>query len=315
MDLTPILGTEFVDARLAQWMSAPNADAMLRDLAIKISERGVVFFRGQDDLTNEMQKQLMQRLGELSGKPRTSSLHVHPVISSERTLADDLEISVISTELGSGRQMAAVNPGQWHTEIAFELVPADYTSLRLTKLPKTDTMWASGYEIYDRISHPYRRFLEGLTATFALPSINTATQRLGSSLYDGARGSPDNVGADLKAVHPVVRTNPVTGWKSIYPIGLHVSHINGVTPEESQNLCEWLLQMIYRNHDLQVRFKWQNKNDIAIWDNRSVFHAATFDFEGLGERLGDRAVGVGERPFFDPNSTSRRESLNLPSYV
>jgi alpha-ketoglutarate-dependent taurine dioxygenase len=84
-----------------------------------------------------MQKQLMQRLGELSGKPKTSGLHVHPVMSSERTLVNDLEISIISTELGSGRQMAAINPGQWHTDIAFEPVPADYTSLRLTKLPKT----------------------------------------------------------------------------------------------------------------------------------------------------------------------------------
>jgi hypothetical protein len=35
VDLTPVLGTEFVDARLAEWMFAPNADAMLRDLAIK----------------------------------------------------------------------------------------------------------------------------------------------------------------------------------------------------------------------------------------------------------------------------------------
>ena len=47
----------------------------------------------------------------------------------------------------------------------------------------------------------------------------------------------------------------------------------------------------------------------AIWDNRSVFHAATFDYFGLGERFGNRAVGLGERPYLDPNSTSRREAL------
>jgi len=38
-----------------------------------VSQRGVVFFRAQDDLTNELQKELAQRLGELSGKPSTSS--------------------------------------------------------------------------------------------------------------------------------------------------------------------------------------------------------------------------------------------------
>ena len=47
----------------------------------------------------------------------------------------------------------------------------------------------------------------------------------------------------------------------------------------------------------------------AIWDNRSVFHSATFDYDGLGERLGNRAVGIGEAPYLDPNSLSRQEAL------
>jgi len=49
----------------------------------------------------------------------------------------------------------------------------------------------------------------------------------------------------------------------------------------------------------------------AIWDNRSVFHTATFDYldGSYGERFGNRAVGLGERPYLDPNSTSRREAL------
>lgn len=41
-----------------------------------------------------------------------------------------------------------------------------------------------------------------------------------------------------------------------------------------------------------------------------MFHAATFDYDGLGERFGNRAVGVGERPYLDPNSVSRTEALN-----
>lgn len=47
----------------------------------------------------------------------------------------------------------------------------------------------------------------------------------------------------------------------------------------------------------------------AIWDNRSVFHTATFDYEGLGERFGNRVVGIGERPFFDPSSKSKADAL------
>lgn len=47
----------------------------------------------------------------------------------------------------------------------------------------------------------------------------------------------------------------------------------------------------------------------AIWDNRSVFHTATFDYDEQGDRFGNRAVGLGEKPYYDPNSKSRREDL------
>ena len=52
-------------------------------------------------------------------------------------------------------------------------------------------------------------------------------------------------------------------------------------------------------------------NSLAIWDNRSVFHTATFDYldDSYGERFGNRAVGLGEVPYFDPGSKSRREAL------
>jgi hypothetical protein len=48
---------------------------------------------------------------------------------------------------------------------------------------------------------------------------------------------------------------------------------------------------------------------VAIWDNRSAFHTATLDYDGQGERYGNRVVGVGERPFYDPSSKSRRDAL------
>ncbi|KAK5997059.1 Alpha-ketoglutarate-dependent dioxygenase oryG [Cladobotryum mycophilum] len=321
-DITPVIGREFPQAKLVEWLNAPNSDELLRELAITISERGVVFFRAQDDLSNELQKELILRLGKLTGRPATSGLHIHPILNSERELGgSDPEISTISSvqhqkfykkdkadELSPKKQKA----GQWHSDIAFEPVPADYTSLRLTQLPKTggDTLWASGYEIYDRISEPYQKFLESLTATFEQPGFADIAKRSGFELYDKPRGAPENVGSTLKAIHPVVRTNPVTGWKSVFPVGGHVRHINSLTEEESKKLLDWFLELVYNGHDLQVRFKWQNPNDIAIWDNRSVFHTATFDYDGQGERFGNRAVGLGERPYLDPNSTSRREALS-----
>ncbi len=141
-----------------------------------------------------------------------------------------------------------------------------------------DTLWASGYEIYDRISEPYQKFLESLTATFEQPGFAKVAERAGFQLYDKPRGAPENVGSELKAIHPVVRTNPVTGWKSIFPVGGHVKHINGLTDEESQKLLTWFLDLVYRNHDLQVRLKWKTPNDIGTYSTSKPprgFHGAT----------------------------------------
>ena len=112
-----------------------------------VSQRGVVFFRKQDDINNDLQKQLVQRLGELSGKPETSKLHIHPVINAGRRLGGgDNEISVISSEQAkeiyknkflnfADRKQSA--KGGWHSDITFEKIPSDYALLRLTELPKT----------------------------------------------------------------------------------------------------------------------------------------------------------------------------------
>ncbi|TEY86636.1 hypothetical protein BOTCAL_0005g00580 [Botryotinia calthae] len=201
----------------------------------------------------------------------------------------------------------------WHSDITFEPIPSDYALLRLTELPKTggDTLWASGYEVYDRISKPVQKFLETLTATYAQPEFNKAADKNGFKLYSAERGAPENVGEKLEAVHPVVRTNPVTGWKSIFALGHHVSHINDLTTIESDALLAWFLRLVVDNHDLQVRHRWENVNDVAIWDNRSNYHVATSDYIslGLGERAGQRAVSLGERPYLDPESTGRREGL------
>lgn len=188
----------------------------------------------------------------------------------------DPEISTIDSELdkkiykNTKLDKSTVNTkiqssNAWHSDIAFEPVPADYSSLRLVHLPKTggDTLWASGTEIYDRISAPYQRFLEGLTATFEQPAFLAAAERGGFLLYDKPRGAPENVGKELKAIHPVVRTNPVSGWKSIFPIGGHMGHINDLTEGESSALLKWFKRLLVDNHDLQVRFKWKNPNDIG----------------------------------------------------
>ncbi|KAM0706902.1 hypothetical protein Q7P35_006232 [Cladosporium inversicolor] len=324
-DTTPIIGREFIGVNIVDdLLNGENADERLRDIAITISQRGVVFFRAQDNLTDALQKEFVHKLGLLSGKPKDSNLHTHPVLNNTSEFGvGDAEISTISSlarkklfkhEL-EGRKRH-YDSAQWHSDIQFEPKPADYTSLRLTQLPSSggDTLWASGYELYDRFSKPYRTFLEGLTATFSGDGFLKAAAANPEQvkIHEGPRGAPENVGAHLTSVHPVVRTNPVTGWKSLFAVGPFPKYINELDSQESEELLALFKRRIHDSHDLTVRFKWRNENDIAIWDNRSAFHTATFDYEGLGERFGHRAVGIGEAPYLDPNSTLRSESLAHP---
>lgn len=96
-DETPAMGTVFTSPhiQLSDILVDPNSDTMLRDLAILVSHRGVVFFKNQK-LSVRQLREVGTRLGELSGKPATSTLHKHPISESTPELGAD--ISVISSE-------------------------------------------------------------------------------------------------------------------------------------------------------------------------------------------------------------------------
>ena len=195
----------------------------------------------------------------------------------------DDEISVISSEQAKklyaecfGSEKRQINKDGWHSDITFEPVPSNYVILRLNELPKIggDILWAFGYEAYDRLSPAYQKFLEGPTPIYAQPIFNDSAERDGFQLYGAEQGAPENVGTDLKAVHPVVRTNPITGWKSVYAVGHHAKRINEVTKDESDHILNWFTlliidgEYIYQmfrhcasadqclDHDLQVLNRW-----------------------------------------------------------
>ena len=112
-----------------------------------VSQRGVAFFRAQDGLSDDLQKELGQRLGELAGKPKTSGLHIHPLINFENEDgAQDRNLNIISTNKAKkpAEDIAKTyhtrkggNLLGWHTDISYEPVPSDYTILRLTELPSS----------------------------------------------------------------------------------------------------------------------------------------------------------------------------------
>ena len=92
-------------------------------------------------------------------------------------------------------------------------MPSDYAILRLVELPGTgggifpqppsgvccgnsddaspsDTLWASGYELYDRLSAPYQKFLDTLTATYTQPKFNASAKNNNFKLYSAPVAPP-----------------------------------------------------------------------------------------------------------------------------
>lgn len=89
------------------------------------------------------------------------------------------------------------------------------------------------------------------------------------------RGSPLNVDYEFAPSHPVVRTHPVTGWKSVFAgVGLHVSRIDDLYGYEEQMVRDYVMRLITRNHDCIARMHW-TEQACAIWSNACTLHAAT----------------------------------------
>jgi alpha-ketoglutarate-dependent taurine dioxygenase len=209
-DVTPLLGRDYPNLQLS---SIVDDDAKIRDLAITASERGVLFFSNQSIPIADF-KILMQKLGELTGKPATSKLHKHEFASENNyhlgiPESMDPEVYTVSNVNNEKFFNRFLDPSDkkfasrgWHSDESFERVPADYTGFKMIKCPETggDTVWASAYAAYERMSRPWQKFAEGLVACHGDSTCADSLIRQGLKFRTEERGSPENVGTELRAV-------------------------------------------------------------------------------------------------------------------
>ncbi|WVQ85562.1 hypothetical protein IAT38_007728 [Cryptococcus sp. DSM 104549] len=294
IDLSPHLGTEIVGLQLNQL-----SDTQKDELALLIAERTVVFFRDQD-LTPQTQLEL----GKWFGVPE-----IHPTAARVPGLPG---VSIITDELArtNGRNPDYKSPfdtQKWHTDLTHEPQPPGVTHLHLDHLPGVggDTLWASGYAAYDKLSPAFQKVIDGL-----------------EGLYRSAHSYPDPVTGELKPIinaHPLVRVHPVTGWKSLFANSRYTIGIKGFEQSEAQAILGKLFQVLEQNTDIQIRFKWSERTS-ALWDNRISIHSAVYDYldEDVSEpRHGTRVSSLAEKPIpvSEGVGKSRREDLGLKTGV
>lgn len=164
------------------------------------------------------------------------------------------------------------NPGNffWHTDASYMQRPASTTLLYAIQIPPTggDTNFANMHAAYEALPDEIKRRIAPLKA------IHSWEQ---SRLNSGSRAaSEEEKLAAPPVAHPLVRTHPDTGRKGLY-LGNHTSHIEGMALDEGRALLGQLLE-----HATQTQFVYRHRwqaGDIVIWDNRSLLHKATDDFD------------------------------------
>ncbi len=94
--------------------------------------------------------------------------------------------------------------------------------------------------------------------------------------------------------HPVVRTHPETGRKTLFVNAFFTERIVGLDHDESEVLLDRLCQQAM-HPEWQVRLRWE-PGTVAFWDNRSTQHYATSDYYPQ-RRVMERVAIEGDRPF------------------
>jgi taurine dioxygenase len=95
------------------------------------------------------------------------------------------------------------------------------------------------------------------------------------------------------SLHPLVRTHPVTGEKSLYSDETYACGIDGLTEAEAAPLLKFLVEHITQPA-FTCRLRWEPQTYVC-WDNRICVHQAFNDYDGFRREL-YRTTIAGEAP-------------------
>ena len=262
--LTPTIGAIVHDVNLADITSNEDLFDEIHGLWMK---HLVLFFRDQ-----EFSPETHLAIGE-----RFGPLHVHPAAPY---INDNPALMQIHADRDSHRNNGEV----WHSDVSADEEPPMASILRLHTVPEEggDTLWANMYAVLDSLSDTIRDELSTLEAMHFMS-------------YEGFYGDHDPQRQAPRAVHPVVRTHPVTGRNALFVNSGFTRRIVGFSPGESSALLNMLFERV-RQPEFRCRFRWQ-KNSVAIWDNRCTQHLALWDYFPE-TRSGIRVTVKGDKPFY-----------------
>lgn len=285
--VTPKFGTTITGVQLSS-LDDNGKD----ELALLVAQRGVVIFREQDFASKG--PQFAVDYGRHFGR-----LHIHPTSGAPRD-QPELHITYRRPDKGEFERAFAnrTNNVGWHSDVSYELQGPGTTFFSVLEGPDAggDTIFADTTEAYNRLSPEFQKRLAGLHVLHT-----SADQALNSRGQGGIeRRKP------VSNIHPLIRTHPVTGAKSIYLNKPFSRKIIELKEEESQFLLQFLFNHIEGSHDLQLRANWE-PNSVVIWDNRRSVHSAIIDWDTPISRHAFRITPQAERPVEDLKDLNKEQ--------
>ena len=249
-------------------------DEIFADIHQAFLDNLVIFFRDQT-ITPEQQVAFSARFAPVGYYPFLKGLPDHPAVIEVRKEPED--------KLNFG--------GVWHTDTAYLAKPPMGSVLYAKEIPESggDTMFANLYLAYETLSDPMKAMLDNRNAVNSSQKGDAAVGRQ-KSVDENPKDATD---IQTESIHPVLRTHPETGRQALYVNRGHTVCFEGMTPQESAPILEYLFEYQIRP-EFTCRFQWA-PGSIAIWDNRCALHYPLNDYQGL-RRVMHRVTMEGDTP-------------------
>lgn len=272
VDVRPVtgrIGAEITGVRLVPDLGEAVV-ARIRDALLR---HKVVFFRGQQHLTDDTQVEFARLLGALTT--------AHPTVPGTENSANVLPLDATEGRANS-----------WHTDVTFVDRPPAFSVLRAVTVPPYggDTVWANTVAAYEELDPVLRELAESLWAVHT--NVHDYADRRRKATDAERKRHEKFISTQYSTEHPVVRVHPETGERALV-LGHFVERFLNQGRGDSTRLFD-LLQSHVTRLENTVRWRW-SPGDVAIWDNRATQHYAVDDY-GDTPRKVHRVTVAGDVP-------------------
>lgn len=274
VDVKPVtarVGAEITGIALSGDLPGTAIDAITAALL----RHKVLFFRGQQHLTDAEQERFGLRLGKLVAHP------------TQGPKAGTSAILELDASRGGGRA------DNWHTDVTFVDAYPKISILRGVVIPEVggDTIWSNTVAAYDGLPPELKAAVDQLWAIHT-NGYDYAALRPHANEQETRHFNEVFSSVVYETEHPVVRVHPETGERSLV-LGSFVQRFVHLSRGDSEHLYQLLQSHIVKPENT-VRWRWR-AGDVAIWDNRATQHYGVNDY-GEAQRVVRRTTIDGDVP-------------------